>query len=211
MSGVAYTTGSSLDDDHKEIHFSLDYISRISDAPPTRQKDEIQGVLVHEMVHCWQWNALGTAPSGLIEGIADFVRLQAGLSPPHWKRECGGDWDAGYQHTGYFLEWVEKNRGTGSVRKINDGLREKKYDEHEFWTGMFGSKVEELWDEYSKTFGDEEYSKHFGEEIQKGKSEADEAKRKETKAEEAAKSSPTITNDERGGEIMDEDDELVVV
>lgn len=165
---------------------------------------------MHEMVHCWQWNALGTAPSGLIEGIADFVRLKAGLSPPHWKRECGGDWDAGYQHTGYFLEWMEEKCGEGTVRKINDGLRDKEYDEHDFWTGMFGSEVEEMWDEYSKGFGEEEYSKHFGEGVQEEKSKGDEAETRETKSEEAT-SSQTVTNDECGGEDEDEDDELVVV
>ncbi|CAD6572771.1 MAG: hypothetical protein ASARMPRED_005720 [Alectoria sarmentosa] len=145
MGGVAYTTGSDLDTDHKEIHFSLDYINGI---PPARQKDEIQGVLVHEMVHCWQWNAVGTAPGGLIEGIADFVRLKAGLSPPHWKKEGGGQWDAGYQHTGYFLEWIESACGEDSVRKINLALKDKKYEEDDFWEQLFGKKVALLWKEY---------------------------------------------------------------
>jgi len=84
LEGVAYTTGIDLDSDHKEIHFSLEYIQGIANRTPERVADEIQGVLVHEMVHAWQWNALGTAPVGLTEGIADFVRLKAGLSPPHW-------------------------------------------------------------------------------------------------------------------------------
>ena len=151
MEGVAYTTGTELDEDHKEIHFSLDYIASIASDPPKRQKDEIEGVLVHEMVHAWQWNALGTAPSGLIEGIADFVRLRADLSPPHWKKEGGGDWDAGYQHTGYFLEWIEKKFGEGSVMRINERLRDRKYKEKEFWKDLFGKKVESLWDEYTQT------------------------------------------------------------
>ena len=158
MSGVAYTTGSSLDDDHKEIHFSLEYINQVPSDPSDRQRDEIQGVLVHEMVHCWQWNAMGTAPGGLIEGIADFVRLKAGLSPPHWNKECDGDWDAGYQHTGYFLEWLEDLHGEGTVRKINEGLREKRYVEDEFWNKLFGKSVCDLWDQYSKTF--DEKDKH---------------------------------------------------
>ncbi len=153
MSGVAYTTGSDLDGDHKEIHFSLDYINGISSA---RQKDEIQGVLVHEMVHCWQWNAVGTAPGGLIEGIADFVRLKAGLSPPHWKKEGGGQWDAGYQHTGYFLEWIESTCGRGSVRMINHALKEKKYQEDDFWEQLFGKKVGLLWKEYEGSLNEEQ-------------------------------------------------------
>lgn len=147
MPGVAYTIGLDLDDDHKEIHFSLDYIAGISSRTPGREAAEIQGVIVHEMVHAWQWNALGTAPSGLIEGIADFVRLKAGLSPPHWKREVGGQWDAGYQHTAYFLDWVEDRYGKGSVRKINAALQYTVYKDT-LWMKLFGHSVNTLWQRY---------------------------------------------------------------
>lgn len=166
MSGVAYTTGSDLDGDHKEIHFSLDYINGI---PSARLKDEIQGVLVHEMVHCWQWNAVGTAPGGLIEGIADFVRLKAGLSPPHWKKEGGGQWDAGYQHTGYFLEWIENTCGGGSVRMINYALKDKKYQEDDFWEQLFGKKVGLLWKEYEGSLDQEQKrTKDIEQKVEKG-------------------------------------------
>ena len=147
MNGVAYTTGIELDDDHKEIHFSLDYIKGISPPNTDRETHEIKGVLVHEMVHCWQWNGMGTAPSGLIEGIADYVRLRAGLEPPHWKRELGGQWDAGYQHTGYFLDWIEENVGRGSVRKINDALKGDRYKQS-LWQTLFGRSAEALWSDY---------------------------------------------------------------
>ena len=150
MDGVAYTTGSDLDDDHKEIHFSLNYIANVPSEPAKRQQEEIAGVLVHEMVHAWQWNAFGTAPGGLIEGIADFVRLRANLSPPHWKKEAGGDWDAGYQHTGYFLDWIEDKFGKGSVVKVNEKLRVGPYEEKEFWNSLFGKTVDRLWAEYSE-------------------------------------------------------------
>lgn len=63
MPGVAYTTGTH---NEKEIHFSLDYILQSK----ARAHDEIMGVLVHEVVHCFQHNARGTCPGGLIEGIA---------------------------------------------------------------------------------------------------------------------------------------------
>ena len=152
MDALAYTTGSELDDEHKEIHFNLAYISKIPAEPNSRRKDEIQGVLVHEMVHCWQWDAYGTAPGGLIEGIADFVRLKAGLAPPHWKKKERCDkWDQGYQHTGYFLDWIETQYGEGSVRRINEALMNKRYDEEKFWEGLFGKKVQILWDEYCET------------------------------------------------------------
>jgi hypothetical protein len=75
MDGVAYTTGLDIDDDHKEIHLSTKYIERI---PAARQRAEIQGVLVHEMVHCWQHHGYGTAPGGLTEGVADCMRRHIG-------------------------------------------------------------------------------------------------------------------------------------
>lgn len=61
--GVAYTFGS---DQTKEIHLSLDYIKKVED----RVEDEITGVIFHEVVHCFQYDAKGTCPRGLIEGIA---------------------------------------------------------------------------------------------------------------------------------------------
>lgn len=148
MDGVAYTTGSDLDSDHKEIHFSLDYIH--NSISQERKTDEIMGVLTHEMVHCYQYNGFGTCPSGLIEGIADWVRLNAKLSPPHWKKEANGKWDAGYQHTGYFLEYLEKRFGEGLVRRMNEKLRIVRYDEKKFWTELCGRPVEQLWGDYAE-------------------------------------------------------------
>ncbi|KAF2245539.1 plant basic secretory protein, partial [Trematosphaeria pertusa] len=150
MPGVAYTTGLDIDDDHKEIHFSTDYINHV---PDTRKKEEMQGVIVHEMVHCWQHNARGTAPGGLIEGIADWVRLKAGYAPPHWKRRSDCNWDAGYERTGYFLEWLEEEHGADIVRKINEGLRGCEYDSDAFWGSCCGKKIDELWKEYKASLG----------------------------------------------------------
>ncbi|KAK5660418.1 hypothetical protein OQA88_12961 [Cercophora sp. LCS_1] len=145
LDGVAYTTGTELDPDHKEIHFSLDYINNIN---PSRLAAEITGVLTHELVHCYQWDAKGTCPGGLIEGIADWVRLGCDLSPPHWKHETEGDWDRGYQHTAYFLEYLEGRFGEGTVRRINEKLRLHKYEVKPFWTELLGRPVEQLYGDY---------------------------------------------------------------
>ena len=152
MDGVAYTTGLQLDALHKEIHFSVEWIQKYS-SEPERCRAEIIGVVTHEIVHCYQYNALGTAPSGLIEGIADYVRLKAGLAPPHWqgpKKELGEKWDSGYQKTAYFLNWLEQGYGEGTVGRINESMRTSKYDETRFWEGIFGSNhgIDVLWKEY---------------------------------------------------------------
>jgi len=141
---------------------SCRYVASIS--PPERVGEEIIGVVRHEMVHCWQNNGMGAAPGGLIEGIADWVRLRDGFVPPHWKRAEGGGgrWDAGYQRTAYFLDWMECRFGDGLVRRLNAALEEK-YTEN-MWEGLVGKGVEELWEEYCAEFGmrvQEEYCTEF--------------------------------------------------
>ena len=87
-------------------------------------------------------------PGGLIEGIADWVRLNSDLSPPHWKKEAGDNWDAGYQHTGFFLDYLENRFGEGLVRRINEKLRIERYEEKRFWTEICGRPVKQLWTDY---------------------------------------------------------------
>lgn len=153
--GVAFTTGKEIDDDHKEIHLSTDYVAKI---PPERRKQELTGVIVHEMVHCWQWAAKGTCPSGLIEGIADYVRLRADLAPPHWNRVWKGHkWDSGYEKTGYFLDYLERRFGDGTVIAINDRLRNREYDEKHFWKQCCDSDIKTLWAQYGKSLEKEDH------------------------------------------------------
>ncbi|CAI7628233.1 unnamed protein product [Penicillium glandicola] len=169
-SGVAYTTGTELDDAHKEIHVSLPYIQHCTSGPSAKDDPlhELVGVLTHELVHCYQHTAplsssednnnIPRPPGGLIEGIADFVRLKAGLEPPHWKRPLSAaerppKWDMGYQHTAYFLAWLEDIRvGRGAVGMLNDRLLRVGYvgeGEEEnvgeqgipFWKSLFGVGV----------------------------------------------------------------------
>lgn len=151
MPGVAYTAGSGADNNIKEIHFSLSYIAQIN---ASRIPHEINGVITHELVHCFQYNGHGAAPGGLIEGIADWVRLHCKLSPPHWKQEVREEWDAGYQHTAYFLEYLEQRFGHGTVRRINEKLRENRYAEEVFWVELFGQEVRDLFAEYTRSLQD---------------------------------------------------------
>ncbi|KAJ5135418.1 uncharacterized protein N7515_004696 [Penicillium bovifimosum] len=183
-SGVAYTTGTELDDAHKEIHVSLPYIEDCTSGPSAKEDPlhELVGVLTHELVHCYQHTAppdsaetgdekMPRPPGGLIEGIADFVRLKAGLEPPHWKRPVSAadrppKWDMGYQHTAYFLAWLEDVRvGRGAVGLLNDRLLRVGYlgeGEREnvgeqdlpFWKGLFGVGVDDLWEEYGRYLDD---------------------------------------------------------
>jgi hypothetical protein len=164
MDGVAYTTGVDLDEHyHKEIHLSLSYVQHVASSNPSKPSDkssaithELLGVLVHETVHTLQRNGHGTCPGGLIEGIADYVRLKAGLGAPHWKKPTTRQeaskhqWDAGYQNTAFFLDWLERKLGKEGrmVVEMNEWLEEKRYEEDVFWKECCGSSVKELFEEY---------------------------------------------------------------
>lgn len=57
-------------------------------------------------------------------------------------------WDRGYQHTAYFLDFLEHRFGRGTVRRINEKLRRDRYTAEEFWTGLLGHSVENLYKDY---------------------------------------------------------------
>lgn len=95
--------------------------------------------------------------------LIDWVRLKAGYTPPHWTR--GGEkWDAGYQNTAYFLEWVggkywplasidksvkSQHGELEFVQVLNLSFRGKEYHDS-VWKDLTGKNVEELWEEYEK-------------------------------------------------------------
>lgn len=102
FSGVAHTNGSLLDNAHKEVHLSTSYLADLQ-GDAVRIRREIEGVLVHELVHAFQFDGEGTCDGGVIEGVADWVRIGARLGAPHWREGQGKDWKAGYATTGAFL------------------------------------------------------------------------------------------------------------
>ncbi|ONI00797.1 hypothetical protein PRUPE_6G105600 [Prunus persica] len=103
------------------------------------------------MTHVWQWNGNGGAPSGLIEGIADFVRLKAGYTPDHWVKN-GEDnrWDQGYDVTARFLDYCE-NVKTEFVANLNRKMRFG-YSVN-FFKDITGRTVDQLWRDYKAKFG----------------------------------------------------------
>ncbi|KAL0951752.1 hypothetical protein HGRIS_008424 [Hohenbuehelia grisea] len=142
MPGVAHACGSRT---AKEIHFSLSHIVNSA----SRARDEILGVLTHETVHCFQYDGSGNCPGGMIEGVADWVRLRAQLGAPHWKRSAGEKWDNGYERTAFFLDWIEGRYGDGTIRELNERVRDD-YNERIF-KETTGRKVAKLWRLYCES------------------------------------------------------------
>ena len=108
--------------------FSTQYLSNL--ATHSDPLFEIRGIIYHELTHTYQYSA-ENAPGGLIEGIADFVRLRGGFEAKHWREDPNGKkWDQGYEATAYFLDWVDKNVYEGIVALVNQWLgNNKAYDE----------------------------------------------------------------------------------
>ncbi|KAE9447170.1 hypothetical protein C3L33_20961, partial [Rhododendron williamsianum] len=101
-----------------EIRVNADYIQGFSGDV----RKEITGILYHEVVHSWQWNGNGQTPAGLIEVIADFVRLKAEYAK-NWRQPGSGNrWDEGYQVTALFLDYCNGLKN-GFVAELNKKMR----------------------------------------------------------------------------------------
>ncbi|KAA8545812.1 hypothetical protein F0562_020737 [Nyssa sinensis] len=139
MNGVAYAVNN-------EIHVSANYIQGYSGDV----NREITGVLYHEITHIWQWDGNGQTPGGLIEGIADFVRLKAGYVPSHWVQPGQGDrWDHGYDVTARFLDYCNSLRN-GFVAELNKKMRSG-YSAN-YFVELLGKTVDQLWSDYKAKY-----------------------------------------------------------
>ncbi|XP_021753418.1 uncharacterized protein LOC110718815 [Chenopodium quinoa] len=139
MQGVAYTIND-------QIHLSANYVQSYSG----NVKTEVTGVLYHEVTHVWQWTGNGQAPGGLIEGVADYVRLKAGYAPSHWVKPGQGDrWDQGYDVTARFLDYCNSLRN-GFVAELNKKMRGGYSDA--YFTDLLGKSVNQLWNDYKARF-----------------------------------------------------------
>lgn len=161
--GVAYTTTcdpplyynadhragkskESVGGTHKAIHFSADYIEKL---PEERIQEELLGVILHEMVHCFQYDGAGSVPSGVIEGIADYVRMKGELAPPHWATQRMADrWDAGYATTAYFLDFLCIAVLPDLIPLLNSSLATAQWNDGKLLRDMLGVDVEEVWKGY---------------------------------------------------------------
>ncbi|XP_048135043.1 uncharacterized protein LOC125315090 [Rhodamnia argentea] len=114
-------------------------------------KEEFAGVVYHEMTHVWQWTGNGMAPRGLINGIADYVRLKGGYASKGWPRMGSGSrWDDGYAVTASFLDYCNGLKH-GFVAELN-ALMKDSYSET-FFIQLLGKPVRELWRDYKLAYG----------------------------------------------------------
>ncbi|CAL4917298.1 unnamed protein product [Urochloa decumbens] len=122
IDGVAFTSANGID-------LSARYVGGYSAGDV---KKEVTGVLYHETTHVWQWDGQGRANGGLIEGIADYVRLK------------------GYDVTARFLDYCDSLK-PGFVAQLNAKMKDGYSDD--FFAQILGKNVQQLWKDYKAKYG----------------------------------------------------------
>uniref|UniRef100_A0ACD5TJ75 Uncharacterized protein n=1 Tax=Avena sativa TaxID=4498 RepID=A0ACD5TJ75_AVESA len=140
--GIASTSGSA-------IELSQRYVGGYTGD----LEAELTGVLYHESTHVWQWGLQDYAAHWWVfEGIADFVRLKAGLVPAHWVVPGqGSSWDKGYDVTARFLDYCDSLVKPGFVAELNAVMKDNGYSD-DYFLQILGKKVDELWNDYKAKY-----------------------------------------------------------
>jgi hypothetical protein len=134
------------------INFSTRHIANYDE--PEDARFEFVGVLIHEVTHLYQWNDGG---GGLVEGMADFVRIRAGHHRMS-RRSPGGAWTDAYTTSGFFFSWLagpgglqedgreppDPDIGWAINQQMNGSWSEQVFEER------LGETVDALWDEYQQ-------------------------------------------------------------
>ncbi len=136
--GVAYASGG-------EIHFSAVYIGNyVRGKQPPAITMELNGVLVHESTHVWQYTNGG---GWLVEAMADYVRYKAGFDRIQ-RRQKGGNWDSPYTTGGFFIHWIEEKYDKDFGYKVNMGMKNRTFSYPALVQQVTGKPVDMVWDEY---------------------------------------------------------------
>jgi hypothetical protein len=125
------------------IQFDANYIGGIG-GNAAAISFEINGVLVHESTHLWQYNNGGGA---LVEAMADYVRFRSGFDKLS-RRRTGGNWSDPYTTGGFFIAWVEDKYDKDWGYKINMGMKTQGFSYPNFIQQTFGKSADALWAEY---------------------------------------------------------------
>ena len=127
------------------ITFSTDYIASFSSGKNKAAIDaELNGVLVHEGTHVWQYTNGGGA---LVEAMADYVRYKAGFYTLA-RRRPGGNWNQPYTTGGFFIAWMEEKYDPDLGYKINMGMKERGFSYPNFIQQLTGKSIDAIWAEY---------------------------------------------------------------
>ncbi|GFP84621.1 basic secretory protease [Phtheirospermum japonicum] len=119
--------------------------------PPGQAQFWFASLLYHEITHIFQWSGQGTAPSGLTEGMADYVMVKSNYYDPnnYDKPGDGNSWDEGYGVTARFLEYCDSLRD-GFTADLNNMMREVYKDE--YFQDLLGISLDQVWSDYKAKY-----------------------------------------------------------
>ena len=138
VGGVAYTAGGN-------ITFSSNYIASFSGGKSTAAIDfELNGVLIHEGTHIWQYANGG---GWLVEAMADYVRYKSGYDRLS-RRGPGGNWNQPYTVGGFFIAWIEEKYDPDFGYKVNMGMKNQGFSYPDLVKQITGKDVDTVWAEY---------------------------------------------------------------
>jgi hypothetical protein len=133
MKGVAHTSKAV-------IHISAEWV--------TKKKPGDFGMVIHELTHVVQdyQNHVKREDGWLTEGIADYIRhkyFENDIGDLRVKPQ-GSSYKQGYTTAAAFLNWLEANKCTDLVHKLNAALHDGAYTDALF-KDFCGAPLDDLW------------------------------------------------------------------
>ncbi len=121
-------------------------------------KDEIDGILFHEVTHGYNYSPTtggtydGSSPFwAYTEGIADGVRIYAGFHQTRTPNvNDSRKWLGGYTTTGFFLQYVTQKYDKNFIYKFNKAAKDlgNSWSFDNAFKDILGKDVETVWNEY---------------------------------------------------------------
>lgn len=139
-----YTDNAVTEDN--VIHINSEYITG-------SLEDEIRGLLYRETGRLWLWDGGRKAPLGLLEGMAEYIKLVAGFNVPtpsvlmNVLDNAERVWDAGGLVTAMYLQYCEGIK-SGFVADLNARMEKEWKDD--LLEEILGESVTMVWSEFKK-------------------------------------------------------------
>ena len=156
---VASASGNSLD---KTLNIGYSFVQDIynnNGQSYDAVRRELEGVMVHESTHLYQWEPKNAGDYdgssvfwAFIEGEGDGVRALLRNWVPTRFPSPGGNWNDGYERTGFFLAWCQNTKSSTFFIDINRYALEAPTFT---WNGAFqatlGQNIQDVWNEYQNS------------------------------------------------------------
>jgi hypothetical protein len=144
VKGVAYTAGTT-------ITINVGYLKNHTDD---------LGMVAHELVHVIQHYRGRGNPGWLVEGVADYMRyfvVEPGAKNARFDPDRS-DYKRGYQPAAGLLNWIEKQKGPGTVAKLNEIMRTGKFKPDTF-KEVTGYEPDEAWTAFKESLKEQKAGK----------------------------------------------------